>query len=567
MTKRKHYFFATHLTDGSIKTRLRVGAECQQLKGKEKALLDELIEDYKTRDRNYTVINYCEEFIKKHQSELKNLQTNKGYRLKYFLRDYIGFVFKWNSSTKSYGKNSEQFAEIISELDLVNEMTNPNGSIKELLEAAGEDKKMVKPFLPAVMISLNTNTRDKSKMIYEHTGKFVFDFDKIGDEKKTVNLMNMLWNGTKNIKPYMAFVSPSENGFKLFCQVDNSSKEFQDAFGNNERNTVIEHHKLWYLGALDELKTEFPEVVGIVDEGTNDPTRLTYIPFISKKNTHFIYDPSLFSDYNAIVNIEKTKKVEKQKKELNKNKVSIKKVMKENGIKSEIEAYHIWKKNKAIGFDVKFEMDKFQKVVEFMVAESKNDASLNQWMKDTFTSYETLVILNWVLYGVFGDMATEEIKKLIPKDSNKLDSTHGDYRWSHCDEHNYSDDKRASLTPAYFYSLAFQNEEVKSYILRNFPLDSKNISEFNRLHSYYDNFKFDLQLGEDKGDKSEFLKMVTSYINNKKNRLPLIKELEETSADVDLGPNDYLDKKVMEDIFQKKYADKKVFMLRSQCGK
>ena len=37
-------------------------------------------------------------------------------------------------------------------------------------------------------------------------------------------------------------------------------------------------------------------------------------------------------------------------------------------------------------------------------------------------------------------------------------------------------------------------------------------------------------------------------------------------AEVKLGPKDYLDKDVMKNLFQIKYAEKKIFSLRSQCG-
>ena len=69
-----------------------------------------------------------------------------------------------------------------------------------------------------------------------------------------------------------------------------------------------------------------------------------------------------------------------------------------------------------------------------------------------------------------------------------------------------------------------------------------------------------------KADLSEFLKKINLHLDAKKIRLPLIRSLEEMQADVNLGPKDYLDKDVMENLFKVKYADKKIFTLRSQCG-
>lgn len=128
-------------------------------------------------------------------------------------------------------------------------MTNPTSSIKRLLDTAGGDVKLVKLFLPAIMISLDTDTRDEKIMEFKHTGRFVFDFDKIEDEKTTIDWMNKVWKGTKNVKPYMAFVSPSGNGFKLFCQVDTSNDDFINDFASEEREEVMVKHKIWYEGA------------------------------------------------------------------------------------------------------------------------------------------------------------------------------------------------------------------------------------------------------------------------------------------------------------------------------
>jgi hypothetical protein len=56
-------------------------------------------------------------------------------------------------------------------------------------------------------------------------------------------------------------------------------------------------------------------------------------------------------------------------------------------------------------------------------------------------------------------------------------------------------------------------------------------------------------------------------MDKKKIRLPLIEELESITPEFTLEPNEYLDKNVMHNLFQNKYADKRIFFLRSQCGK
>ena len=58
-------------------------------------------------------------------------------------------------------------------------------------------------------------------------------------------------------------------------------------------------------GARKELELKFPELKDKIDVSTNDPQRLTYLPFISNKSSNFKYAPSVFSDYSEIVNNER----------------------------------------------------------------------------------------------------------------------------------------------------------------------------------------------------------------------------------------------------------------------
>jgi len=567
-----YYYFATHTTDPSIENWLDAGLKYKKMSAKEQKLLELLAENYKNRDREKSknVLNFCSDFITNHPQDFKNLNNNLGYKLKYFLRDYLGFHFKWQSSMMSFGKWDDYLGEKITESDLIQELTDPNSTIKKLLDVAGGDVKMVKSFLPFIMISLDANTRDKEKMEFKHTGRFVFDFDKVGDENTTINWMNKVWKGTKNVNPYMAFVSPSGNGFKIFCKVDTSNLDFQNDFSSEERKDVMIKHNLWYEGARKELATEFPEIEGNIDTATNDPQRLTLLPFISNKSTNFKYDPEIFSDYSKIVETEKKLKKEELDQKIKQNEAEVKKVMKTNGIKSREDAYHLYLKNKSGDFDLEYETDKFKKVVEFIVQLSQKDARVKEWLNKTFTSYETLNKLSWTLYGVFGSMAIDELKKLIPLGSNKLDENHGDYRWANKSDEDYDEDERNKLSPASFYKLVFEIGEVKDFTLNNYGVTSTQISDFKLINQFYENYKYHLDLyndDSDQADLSKFLKEVTLHLDKKGVRLPLIKNLEEIVAEVELGPNEYLDKDVMENLFKVKYADKKIFVLRSQCGK
>jgi hypothetical protein len=387
---RNYYYFATHTTNESIKKWLAAGVGYEKMTQKEQGLLDLLTDNYYQRDKNKTVLNYCSDFINEHPQDFKKIKDGLGSSFKYFLRDYLGFYFKWQTSMKSFGKNDDFIADQITESELIEEMTDSKGTINELLTTANGDVKLVKPFLPFIMISLDTNTRDKEKMTFKHTGRFVFDFDKIGDEKTTINWMNKVFKGTKHIKPYMAFVSPSGNGFKIFCQVDTSKDDFNNDFAVEEREEVMVKHKTWYEGARKELATNFPEIAENIDTATKDPQRLTLLPFISNKATNFIHDLKVFSEYSTIVEIEKELKKKELKKKIKKEEAEVKKVMKNHGIKSKEDAYHLYEKNKSKDFDIEFEADKFKKVVDFTAELSQKDDRVKKWLKERFNSYEIL---------------------------------------------------------------------------------------------------------------------------------------------------------------------------------
>lgn len=566
---KNYYYFATHTTNDSIYRWIAAGVIYKKSTQKEQDLLDLLAGNYKERDKTQNVLNYCSDFISEHQQDFKNLKNNLGYKLKNFLRDYLGYNFKWQSSMTSFGKWDDFIGEEIQEQDLIKEITDPTGSIKKLLDTAGGDVKTVKRFLPFIMISLHTSTRDKKKMEFQHTGRFVFDFDKIGDEKTTISWLNKVWKGTKNVKPYMAFVSPSGNGFKLFCQVDTSTDDFKNDFASEEREDVMTKHKVWYEGARKELAANFSEIAANIDTATKDPQRLTLLPFISNKKTNFKYDPKVFSKYSEIVDAEKKLLKEELAKKIKKNKVEVTKVMEDNCIKSEEDAYHLYEKNKSNDFDTDFELDKFKKVIAFIIQLSQQDSRVKDWLKNTFTSYEVLNKQCWVLYGVFRSMAIDELSRLIPQGSNKLDENHSDYRWADKSDDTYDDEKRKKLTPAPFYKLVFEIGAVKDYALDNFTATSSNVSDFKLINDYYENYKYNLDLnegGKKNADLSEFLRKIKLYLDKKKMRLPLIKDLVELPAEVELGTKDYLDKDKMHDLFQNKYAEKKIFALRSQCG-
>lgn len=564
-----YYYFSTHTIKQSIYTRLEAGATYKTLDDDIRDLLDLLVNHFPKDELAENPLDYCSKFIMKHKSELYELEKLKGTFLKYFLVEYLGFVLQWGASTRAFGKNSSKRAETITEQGLIQEMTDSNGTIKKLLDSSEGDLSAVKPFLPAIMISLYTNTRKKSIMEFKHTGKFCFDFDGLKDSNDAVKWMNKVWKGTKNVKPYMAFISPRGKGFKVFCKVDTSNPDFQRDFRLEEREVVMRHHKVWFEGARKELVDSFPELEQKFDLATNDPQRLTYLPFIADKSCNFKYDPSIQSDYSEIVDKEREYEQKELRKKLSENPEAIAKIMKEQGITSKEDAYHLFLKNKSHDFDLEYEIEKFIQVIDFIEELSFKDDRVSNWVYEKFNDYHTLHKMSWVLYGVFGDLAIEQLKRLIPAGSNKLDESGNDYRWAIRSKEDYDQDQLQTLTPGAFYKLVLELGEVKNFLSENFGPSSGNVSDFKIINSYYEIYQRNVELhnnDNDQADLSEFLENMTDYIDKKKIRLPLIEELETIPAEITLGHNNYLDKDVMHNLFQKKYGDKRIFSLRSQCG-
>ncbi len=565
----KYYYFSTHTINPLIYSRLEAHKTYKTLNEETKDLLDMLVDQYPKGEATESAIECSSKFIMKHKSELYELEKLKGTSLIYFLSEYLGYHFKWGASTRSFGKNSDMRAGKISEQNLIKEMTDPTGDIKKLLDASGTDLSAVKPFLPAIMISLDTNTRDKSKMEFKHTGKFCFDFDKLEDSKEAIKWMNKVWIGTKNIKPYMGFVSPRGKGFKIFCQVDLSNLDFQSDFSLEERESVMKHHKVWYEGARKELVTAFPELEDKIDVSTNDPQRLTYLPFIADKVNSFKYDPSQISNYSEIVNIEKEQNRKELLKKISENKPEIDKIMKAQNITSKEEAYYLLIKSRSKNFNLEYETEKFIKVIDYLEDLSNKDNRVSNWVHEKFDDYYTLNKLCWVLYGVFGDLAIEQLKRLIPEGSNKLDEDHNDYRWAIRSKDSYTEEQLSSLSLGSFYELVRKLGEVKDFLSEQYRLSSGEVNDFKLLNNYYETYirnKASYDEDDNSADLSEFLDKITNFFDKKQVKLPLIEELETITAEITLEKEEYLDKDVMHDLFQNKYAEKRIFCLRSQCG-
>ena len=567
---KNYYYFSTHTIYPQIYTRLTAYAEYQKLDEETQTLLDKFVNNFAKRNKQISTLDYCSNFLAKHKDELYELDKLKSTTSKQFLYNFLGYSKLWGASTRSFGRNSKgnkERAEKISEQELIDEMTNPKASIKKLLDVSGGDLSAVKPFLPAIMISLKTNTRDNDKMRFKHTGKFCFDFDKFKDKEEAIFWMEKVWKGTKNIKPYMGFVSPRGKGFKLFCQVDISNPDFQGDFGSEDKEVVEKHHKTWYQGARKELETKFPELKERIDSATNDPQRLTYIPFIANKEIDFKYDASRLSSYTEIVENERKLASEKLLKKISKRQVEVDRIMKEQNITCQVQAYNLLLKKGKYNFDLEFEKEKFIKVVDFIEKESHKDSRIQDWISKEFDSYHSLQKLSWALYGVFEDLAIEQIKRLIPEGSNKLDEDHNDYRWAIKSINDYSQEMLKSLTPAPFYDKVRKLPIVNDFISDNFGTSFKHLSDFKIINDYYETYIRNKNLDDDTENLAEFLDDITMYLDKKKLRLPLIEKFDSITPEVSLGPNDYLDKDVMHSIFQEKYADKRVFFLRSQCGK
>jgi len=103
---KNYYYFATHAINESIYKWLATGALYKKMPQKEQNLLDLLAENYYKRDKTQNVLNYCSDFIKKHPKDFKNLYNKLDYKLKFLLRDYLGFHFKWQSSMKFFSKST-----------------------------------------------------------------------------------------------------------------------------------------------------------------------------------------------------------------------------------------------------------------------------------------------------------------------------------------------------------------------------------------------------------------------------------------------------------------------------
>ncbi|WP_298946232.1 BT4734/BF3469 family protein [uncultured Polaribacter sp.] len=567
---KSHYYFSTHTTNPSIYKWLEAFKESKNLSEEGLDMLNVLIEEYHKRNKNLSVKDFCSTFIMKYKEQLNKHICPKKYHLKEFLYNFIGYDQQWRASTRSFGKNSKLLADKITEKDLIEEMVNPNKSLKKLLDASGGDLSAVKPFLPALMISLKTNTRDKSKIQFKHTGEFCFDFDKFKDTEEAIFWMEKVFEATENIKPYLSFISSRGKGFKLFCKVDTSSEDFIKDFKSEDPDVVKKHHKTWYEGARKELIKNFPPLEDKFDKSTNDSTRLTYIPFVADEENRLKYKPKRISNYASIVNQEKELAHQKLKNDIAKHQKEINQIMKEQGISSQEEAYYIFEKKKIIPFDLESETEKFEKVIEYLEELSNKDSVVARFVSEHFDDYGTLQKLSWVLYGVFGELAIDNLLKLVPEGSNKKDENHNDYRWTVRSKGDYSAKELKSMTPAPFYYIVRKLEEVDDFIYQNFGMSTTDKTEIKLLSDYYDTYVRHLNLeaeGSENADTSEFLDDITKYIEKKKIRLPLIEELETINPEFTLGPNDYLDKNVMHDLFQNKYTDKKIFHLRSQCGK
>lgn len=567
-----YYYFSTHTINQSIYSRLQASVKFESLSEQNKEVMLKLVDTYSKRDRTIdeNPMDFCSRFIKSHREEVYDLVKQEGYGLKSFMTLFLGFSNLWGASTRSFGKTSTKRAELIEEEELISEMTNDkSSSIKKLLDSGGFNLQNVKPFLPAIMISLDTNSRNKSLMKYKHTGRFSFDFDGFKDKEDARKWLNKIWNGTKNLNPYMGFISPRGKGVKIFCRIDKSDKTFIDDFKSEDRSVVMKHHKEWYEGAKKEWLSTYPDLKSNFDESTKDLQRLTYIPFITSPEIDFKYDKTKISSYINIVKSQRNfeKKIIKEK--ILSHKKEIEEIMKDSNIKSKEDALHLLLKNNKPDFDLDYELDKFIKVVDFIEDLATKDNRVYNWVSEKFNDYSTLHKISWVLFGVFGDLAIDQIKRLIPDGSNKLDENHTDYRWSVRSKSDYDEEVLNVLTPAAFYSLVMELGEVRDYISETFKVNSSHVNDFKMLNSYYETYKRNLDLyikDDNSGDLNEFLDNVTKYVDKKKIRLPLIKELEDLQPDVILGPGDYLDKATMTNIYQNKYKEKRIFSLRSQCG-
>lgn len=566
-----YYYFSTHTSNESIYNRLKTNRMYELMNVKDQEVFDELSKEFQAqKTRDISPVEFCNKFIQRNSLACTNLVSTHGESLKYVMNNYLGYVHSWGASAKAFGRNSNKRAENITEEHLIEEMTSLDGSILKLLDAANYDLAAVKPFLPAIMISLDANTRDRNIMRFRHTGRFSFDFDAFPDSESARHWMNELWRGTKNVKPYMAFLSPRGKGFKVFCRVDVSNSHFQVDFEEEDRSKVMKNHKTWYEAAVKEIIKDFPQLEDRLDTSTNDPQRLTYLPFIEHKSKNFKYDETRVSEYVDLRNVQLEFEKAELKKKMENYSNEIASIMKDQGVKSAEDAYYMVLKNQRRDFDVEVETDKFISVVDKLVEMINSDDRVYAWSVEKFDDYVTLNKLSWVLYGTFGDMGIEQLKRLVPSGSNKLDENSTDYRWAVRSRENYDDDQIENLHPGAFYNVVKELGELKDFIGEFHRVDSGQVTDFKQLNSYYETYEKNRKLYENDDDKAnlaEFLDEVTGYLDKKDAQLPLIKELGNMTSQVVLGPKEYLNATEMEELFQVIYKDKRVFMLRSQCGK
>ncbi|WP_439130862.1 BT4734/BF3469 family protein [Polaribacter sp.] len=570
MRESKYIYFATHLSNPEVITRVIAGANFEILDDHLKLKIKTLAQNFNPKKTKLSLYKYCQKFIEDNQNNLIELINEIGENeLELFLVTYIKYAKGWNASSRSYGENSNMYADKISEEDLINEMTDPNGSIKELLDAAQGNLSVVKPFLPATLISLDTNTRAPSKMNFEHTGRFCFDIDKLESLEDAMFWMNKIWKGTQNIKPYMIFISPRGKGVKVFCQIDRNSDEFQKDFNSYKKEVVVKNHKVWYEGGVKELIKTFPAFEKKIDLDTIDPQRLTYLPFIQDKKNHFKYDSNRYSKYIEVAKIEIDFQKRKLEESIRKKRKEIDKVKKSQKISSDDKAYQYLLQNRSSNYDIDYEKEKFIKTIDFIEELATKDVRINTWVSETFNDYSTLNKLGWTLYATFGDMAIEQIKRLIPIGSNKLDEDHNDYRWAIKSKDDYTTEQLNSMTAGAFYELVRKQEKIKDFLNSTYGVNAKQVSEFKIIRNIHENYIQNKELdakGESKVDPAEFINHLTDYLDKGRKRLPLFDRIENIKPEINLIPQKYLDKKTMENLYQNKYQDKTIFYLISQCG-
>jgi hypothetical protein len=146
-----YYYFSTHTINLSIYSRLEAGYEYTQLNEEDQSILDKYCIDYPKRSSNESPFDYATRFISRHKEELESLSLYKGAQLKSFLTLYLGYTYRWGASTMSFGKGSDKRASLITEEDLIVEMTSKDGSIKKLLDSAHGDLSSVKHFVLILM--------------------------------------------------------------------------------------------------------------------------------------------------------------------------------------------------------------------------------------------------------------------------------------------------------------------------------------------------------------------------------------------------------------------------------